>query len=200
MDLHDELIKLAATVRDAKAMPMSASCLVNRAEMLDVLERLRDELPANLDHADALLSDRDAVIAAGREQAERILEGARGEREHLIGQTEVLVEAGARAAIITRKAEAESARLLADADEYVDRRLAELEVLLTQLGSQVSNGRLRLTARRAADRTGVEEHAHRAARPTDTRADARLEPHWTSEPGAVPHQAAGSADVPAQAH
>jgi len=151
MDVHDRLNQLTATVRSAKTMPMSASCLVNRAEMLDILERLHDELPADLDQADAVLSEREAVLAAGREQVERILEDARREREQLIEQTDVLVAARARAATVALESRAESTRLLADADDYVDRKLAEFEVLLGQLASQVNNGRLRLTARREAD-------------------------------------------------
>ena len=151
MELYDRLNQLTATVRSAKTMPMSASCLVNRAEMLEILERLRDELPTTLDHADALLSDRESVIAAAREQAERILEGARGEREQLIGQADVLVAARVRAATLIAEAVAESSRLLADADDYVDRKLADFEALLGQVASQVGNGRLRLTARRGAD-------------------------------------------------
>jgi cell division septum initiation protein DivIVA len=164
MDVYDRLNQLTATVRGAKTMPMSASCLVNRAEMLEVLERLRDELPTTLNHADALLSDRQAVLAAGREQAERIVEAARGERERLIQQTEVLVVARERAATLTMEARAESTRLLADADDYVDRKLAEFEVLLGQLTLQLNNGRLRLTTRREADLARFQEETQGKAR------------------------------------
>jgi cell division septum initiation protein DivIVA len=118
MDVHDRLDQLTATVRSAKTMPMSASCLVNRAEMLDILERLR---------------------------------------EQLIEQTDVLVAVRAHAATVTTDARAESTRLLADADDYVDRKLAEFEVLLGQLASQVNNGRLRLTSRREADLARFQE-------------------------------------------
>jgi hypothetical protein len=163
MDVHDQLDHLAARIRGAKAMPMSASCLVNRAEMLEIVERLRDELPANLDQADALLSERAAVIAAGRERADRILAGARAEREQLIEQTQVLLAAQARAATVAMEARAESTRLLADADAYVDRKLAEFEVFLDQLGSQVNNGRLRLTARRGIDLARFEQSAQGSA-------------------------------------
>ena len=156
MDVHDQLNQIAATVRGARAMPMSASCLVNRAEILDALERVRDVLPVDLDQADALLSDRDAVVAAGREEAERLLEAARAEREQLIEQTDVLVAARERAAAVAAQARAEATRLLADADDYVDRKLGEFEVVLGQLGSQVNNGRERLAARREADLARVE--------------------------------------------
>jgi len=151
VDVHDQLNQIAASVRGAKAMPMSASCLVNRAEMLEALERLRDVLPASLDHADALLSDRDAVLTAGREEAERLLEAARAEREQLLEETEILVAARERAAAVATQAQVEATRLLADADDYIDRKLGEFEVVLGQLGTQVSNGRERLAARRTAD-------------------------------------------------
>jgi cell division septum initiation protein DivIVA len=151
VDVHDRLNQLTAMVHSAKAMPMSASCLVNRVELLEQLQRLREELPANLDHAEALLSEREAVLTAAREEAERILEGARTEREQLIQQTDVLVTARARAAAVTTQARGESTQLLGDADDYVDRKLSEFEVLLGQLASQVNNGRLRLTVRREAD-------------------------------------------------
>jgi cell division septum initiation protein DivIVA len=151
VDVNDQLSQLEAVVRGAKAMPMSASCLVNRAETLGAIERLREVLPTDLDHADALLSDRDAVLAAGYEQAERLLAAARAEREELIEQTEVLLAARVRAATVTAEARAEATRLLADADDYVDRKLAEFEVVLSQLGAQVTNGRERLLARRESD-------------------------------------------------
>ena len=178
MDVHDQLGQLEMMVRGAKAMPMSASCLLNRAETIDAIERLRDVLPTDLDHADALLSDRDAVLAAGREQAERLLEGARAEREQLIEQTDVLVAARARAVTVTAEAVAEATRLLADADDYVDRKLGEFEVVLGQLGSQVINGRERLAARRAADLARVKAAAEtspagEAARDTGDTGDTR---------------------------
>jgi hypothetical protein len=213
MDVHDQLNELATIVRGAKTMPLSTSCLVNRAEMLDVLERLRDQLPAALDQADALLSERDAVLAAGREQAERLMEGARAEREQLIEQTDVLVAARARAATVTTAAReestrlraeaddyvvgklAESTRLLTDADDYVDRKLAQLEVVLGQLGSQVKNGRLRLTARREADLARLQESAQGTAHEQDVAPQARSEPQMTSEPEAGDLRGTGAADA-----
>lgn len=159
MDVHDQLNQIAATVRGAKAMPMSASCLVNRTEILDALERVRDVLPVNLDHADALLSERDAVVAAGREEAEALMDAARARREQLIEATDVLVTARERAAAVAEQARAEATRLLADADDYVDRKLGEFEVVLGQLGSQVNNGRERLAARREADLARAEASA-----------------------------------------
>ena len=38
MDVHDKLDELSALVEGARAMPMSASCVVNRAQVLDLLD------------------------------------------------------------------------------------------------------------------------------------------------------------------
>src|ERR1035437_9748362 len=111
MDVQDRLNELTAMVRTAKAMPMSSSCLVNRAEMLQILERMRRALPANLHDAQAYLTAREAVLAPAREQAEAILQGARREREQLIEQTDVLVAARVRAATVTTEARGESTQI-----------------------------------------------------------------------------------------
>jgi len=175
MNIHDQLNELEAMVRGAKAMPMSASCLVNRPHTLQAIERLRDALPTDLDHADALLADRDAVMATGQEQAERLLESARAERAELIEHSDVLRAARAHAGAVTAEARSEATRLLADADDYVDRKLAEFEVVLNQLGVQVNNGRERLVARREADLARVQA-ATEAPPPSEAAGDARHDP------------------------
>jgi hypothetical protein len=66
--------------------------------------------------------------------------------------------------------------LLADADGYVDRKLAQFEVVLGQLASQVSNGRLRLATRAETERGGAgqreDEAAHGATRHDDEQPEA----------------------------
>jgi hypothetical protein len=203
MDVHDQLNHLEATVRGAKAMPMSTSCLVNRAEMIEMIGRLRGALPANLDHANAVLSERDAVLAAGRLQAERLVETARLEREQLVGESDVLVVARERAAELITAARDESTRLLTDADRYVDRKLAEFEVFLGHLGSQVNNGRLRLTTRRQADLAHFQEAAegvaqsvvHRQDEPAEVPAEVPAESAASQDSGAVDQHGTSAADV-----
>src|SRR5579871_5404402 len=67
MDVQDKLAQIIRLVEDARAMPMSASCLVNREEMLAELDELRALLPEQLQQADVVLSDRDAVVERGRD-------------------------------------------------------------------------------------------------------------------------------------
>ena len=152
MDVHDKLDEITQYVEDARAMPMSASALVNRVELLGLLDELRDLLPEELHHADLLLSDREAVVEQGRARAEELLAEAQTEHDRLVEQTEVVRAARERAAQVQQQAQAEATRLLTEADDYVDRKLGEFEVALDKLVQQVQRGRHHLSERSAADR------------------------------------------------
>ncbi len=98
MDVQEKLAQIIRLVEDARAMPMSASCLVNREEMLGQLDELRALLPEQLQQADVLLSDRDAVVEGGRDAAKRLLDQARAEHDRLVEEQAVVVGARERAA------------------------------------------------------------------------------------------------------
>lgn len=147
MDVHDKLDEITRLVEEARAMPMSASALVNRSDVLGLLDELRELLPEELHHADLLLSDREAVVAQGQAEADQLLAQAQSEHDRLVEDTEVMRSARARAAQVQEQAHADATQLLADADDYVDRKLGEFEVVLDRVGQQVRRGREHLAER-----------------------------------------------------
>ena len=77
MDVDEKLEELAQLVEEAKSVPLSTSCMVNRAQVLDLIEEIHDLLPEALTHADHLLADRSAVVDEGRREADRMIAEAR---------------------------------------------------------------------------------------------------------------------------
>ena len=77
MDVQKKLDEIVETVGNARSMPMSASCVINRTELLDLLEEVREALPSSLADAKELIGDREHLVAQAREEAERIIEEAR---------------------------------------------------------------------------------------------------------------------------
>lgn len=61
MDVQQKLDEIVATVQGAKGMPMSASCVVNRADLLARLEEMRQALPGSLAQAQEVLGGREQV-------------------------------------------------------------------------------------------------------------------------------------------
>ncbi|GGO93842.1 ATP synthase F0 subunit B [Wenjunlia tyrosinilytica] len=147
MDVQKKLDEIVAAVEGARSMPMSASCVVNRAELLAMLEEVRAVLPDSLAQARAVLGDREQVVEEARREAERILQSAHAERGSLISDTQVARQSQGEADRILSDARREAEEIRAEADDYVDSKLANFEVVLTKTLGAVDRGREKLLGR-----------------------------------------------------
>ncbi|MFC9912073.1 cell division initiation protein [Streptomyces sp. NPDC059862] len=144
MDVQKKLDEIVAAVSSARAMPMSASCVVNRADLLAMLEEVRAALPDSLAQAQELIGGREQMVEQARQEAERIIQGAHAERGSLISDTEVARRSQAEADRILAEARKEAEEIRAEADDYVDSKLANFEVVLTKTLGSVGRGREKL--------------------------------------------------------
>ncbi len=142
--MQNKVDEIVAAVENARSMPMSASCVVNRAELVGLLQELRAALPAELAQAQSVMDDHEQVVADARGEAERIIQGAHAERGSLISDTEVVRRAQAEADKILAEAREEVAVKRQEADDYVDSKLANFEVVLTKTLGAVGRGRDKL--------------------------------------------------------
>ncbi|GAB2751279.1 hypothetical protein [Nocardioides pakistanensis] len=151
MDVRVKLAEIRQAIEQARSMPMSASAVVNRAELLDLLRELETELDRALESARKIERDRDDVIADGRREAEHIVADARNERDRLVSDTEVFRLANVRAEELLADARAEADGLRKETDDYVDGKLANFEITLERTMEAVKRGRERLAGRSALD-------------------------------------------------
>lgn len=149
------LEQLSETVSAARAMPMSASALINRAEVLELIEAARAVVPNQITQADRLITRSEDVVARARDEADQIVARAQEQAEQLLAEQAIVTLAQERANAIINDAEHEATRLMQDADLYCDGRLAEFEIDLNTLTTQVAAGRSRLEERiRAREQEG----------------------------------------------
>lgn len=147
MDVQKKLDEIVASVEGARSMPMSASCVVNRAELLGMLAEVRAALPDSLAQAQAVLGDREQMVDEARREAERIVASAHAERGSLVSDTQVARKSQDEADRILADARRDSEELRAEADDYVDSKLANFEVVLTKTIAAVDRGREKLLGR-----------------------------------------------------
>lgn len=147
MDVQKKLDEIVETVASARSMPMSASCVVNRAELLAMLDELRHALPGSLAQAQELIGGREQLVEQARQEAERIIEAAHAERGSLISDTQVARQSQEEADRILTEARREAEEIRAEADDYVDSKLANFEVVLTKTIGSVDRGREKLLGR-----------------------------------------------------
>ncbi|MEU3461849.1 ATP synthase F0 subunit B [Streptomyces sp. NPDC006733] len=144
MDVQKKLDEIVAAIEGARSMPMSASCVVNRAELLSRLEEVRSALPDSLSQAEALLGGREQMVEEARLEANRIIESAHAERGSMISDTQIARQSQEEAERIVAEANREAEEIRAEADDYVDSKLANFEVVLTKTIGSVDRGREKL--------------------------------------------------------
>ncbi|MBV1955492.1 cell division initiation protein [Streptomyces albidoflavus] len=157
MDVQKKLDEIVDTVGSARSMPMSASCVINRAELLALLEEVREALPGSLAQAQELIGDREQLVEQARQEAERIIQSAHAERGTLVSGTAVAQRSQDEADRILAEARAEAEEIRAQADDYVDSKLANFEVVLTKTIGSVGRGREKLLGADLAADDGYED-------------------------------------------
>jgi multidrug efflux pump subunit AcrA (membrane-fusion protein) len=157
MDVHDKIDEIVKFLESARTMPMSSSAVVNRPELLGMLEEVRGMLPSNLRAAEAVLDQREALLAEARANAERLIATGQQEQERLVSEHGVLVAAEAKAEQTTAAAALRSEELRRQVDDYVDAKLAHLEVQVDKILDTVRQGRDRLRVTSSYDELGAVE-------------------------------------------
>ncbi|MEZ7933125.1 MAG: hypothetical protein QMB69_05800, partial [Candidatus Nanopelagicales bacterium] len=120
VDVQERLDELIVLVEEAKAMPLSASCILNRSQVLDVIEEIRQLMPESVYRADELLADREAVVQDGRREADRILAQARATADALVSEHEVYLAAVEAANALRDEVTGQTQQMRAETDDYID--------------------------------------------------------------------------------
>ena len=155
MDVHEKLDEITTLVETARTMPMSASAMINRNELLTMLDELRDLLPEELDLAEQLIAGRDRLVSEGHDEAERIVAAAHEERMRLVSETAVFAQAQLEAGRLRAEAEEDSESMRQQVDTYVDSKLATFEITLNKTLAAVHRGREKLRGRGELESLGT---------------------------------------------
>jgi len=140
-ELQDMVEELIAHLEEAKSMPLSTNVLVDREMFLEMLQRLRAELPDELRAARWMVREREAFIARTNERAQEIIARAEAESRRLVSESYVLAEAVEEANALVRRAEGEARRIRLEAEDEIERALEKLEGMLAELLTRVHNAR-----------------------------------------------------------
>ena len=144
MDVVENLESAIAAVEEARSVPLSASCVINRSELLQLLDKIKVSFPNDLAKAIAIQRDKENILEDAHEQADAIIEQAREEVARLVEQTTIVSSARKEANRILAEANIDGEKSREEIDAYIDSRLAKLEVILNKTLDVISKGRDKL--------------------------------------------------------
>jgi F0F1-type ATP synthase membrane subunit b/b' len=151
------LRRVSEMIAGARPMPLSSSVMINKDEVLELLDEAIERLPDELRAARWLLKERDEFLTKTRRDADDILDAARARAERMVQRTEVVKAAELRARQTIDAADDEARRLRLECEDYCDQKLASFEIVLERTLKTVDAGRTKLQGNPLSGETPVVE-------------------------------------------
>ena len=150
-DVNRLIDMLYERVEEAKAPALKPNRrMVDRDEILDLLDELRAQLPVEIKRAQELLAAREKFVEEAKRDVERMMRQAELEARTKVSDSEVLYAAKEKARQIIAQAEDRSRKLYQVANEYAEDALARTEEAVQAALDEVKESRMRFRTASAA--------------------------------------------------
>tara|TARA_B100000131_G_scaffold98144_1_gene95320 strand:+ start:5563 stop:6171 length:609 start_codon:yes stop_codon:yes gene_type:complete len=144
-------------VESARPVPLSASSMINKEEVLDILKDVSLRLPDEIRAARWLLKQREDFLARTQREGDELMDLARARAGQMVQRSEVVKSAEVHARRVVEAAESEARRLKLETEDFCDQRLASFEALLNRTIHLVADGRTKLQGDPLADLTAAHQ-------------------------------------------
>ena len=127
----DELLEdLSDLLEDSKELPVVNKVMVDKAQITDIIDEIKANLPAETRQAKRVVSERNKIIEEARKQAETLISAANKQRTNMLESNEIVIAARAEAKRIIADAEMKSRKIKSATGSYVDMTLQKTEEAL----------------------------------------------------------------------
>lgn len=144
VDTEAVLLELRDVIDAARPVPLSASSMIAKDEVLALVDEALAGLPEELRAARWLLKEREEYLARVRHEGDELIDQARDRAEHMVQRTEIVKASEQRAYQILDRAETEARRLRHEVEDFCDQKLASFEIVLERTMKLVTAGREKL--------------------------------------------------------
>ena len=144
MELIDQLYTM---VSEAWGVPLgNEKCIVERDQVLEILDEIKTAMPVELSEAKRLVSARDEFINNAKREAENIMKSAQAQARQLVSQEAIYLEAKNQANDMVRAAQDKIKELKKVTNDYVDDSLRRTEEAVAEALSEIRNSRSKFRA------------------------------------------------------
>ena len=126
--IEDIISALYDMVQDARALPLGADkCILERDKVLDILDEVIAQLPAELKQARTIVESRNELIGQARREAENLIRQAQEKAAQLVEQEAIYQEAKRQCREMVEQTQNRMAELRKVSNDYMDDALRRTE-------------------------------------------------------------------------
>lgn len=144
MKLEELLNELSIMVKEAKTVPLTDKIMLNRDEVMQILNEMTQFMPTEFRQAKAIVADRQQIIDDANAEADKIIKAAEEKRELMIDSEEISVLAKQKARELLEDNIKTIDSFKKAANKYVDDILQQTEDLLSGKIVEVNDVRYKI--------------------------------------------------------
>ena len=145
--IEDIISALYDMIQDARALPLGADkCILERDKVLDMLDEIIAQLPAELKQSRTIVESRNELIGQARREAESIVRAAQEQARELVSKEAIYLEARRQCEEMYNKTQERIADLRKASNEYMDDALRRTEEAIAQSLAEVQDTRAKFRA------------------------------------------------------
>lgn len=149
--IEDIITALYDLIQDARGLPLGADkCIVERDRVLDMLDEISAQLPAELKQSRTIVDSRSELIGQAKREAEAIVRKAQEEAERLLSQQTIYEEAKRKCADMVAQTKEQINNLRKISNDYMDDALRRTEEAIAQSLGDVRETRAKFNSLAAA--------------------------------------------------
>ena len=144
-NIEDIITSLYDMIQDARAMPLGADkCILERDKVLDMLDEIIAQLPAELKQSRTIVESRNELIGQARREAESIIRQAQEKARQLVTQEAIYQEAKRKCQEMVTETQNQITQLRKVSNDYMDDALRRTEEAIAQSLGEVRDTRVKL--------------------------------------------------------
>ena len=155
--VEDIISGLYDMVQDARSLPLAADkCILEREKVLDMLDEIIAQLPAELKQARTIVESRNELIGQARREAENMIRQAQEKADEMVTEEAIYQEAKRQCQELITQTHTRMADLRKASNDYMDDALRRTEEAIAQSLGDVRDTRMKF-------KTLIEAQEKRAA-------------------------------------
>ena len=142
MEGMEMLDQLEDIIEGSKTVPLVGKAMVDKDELLDIIQELRLKMPDDLKQAKWIKGERQRILLEAQKEATTIIKSAEDKIISMINESEITKKANEAAEEIIKNANARAKEIRNATKQYIDDALQESEMILERTLSTLRDNRL----------------------------------------------------------
>lgn len=130
MEILSLLEALEDAIESGMSVPFSGKCMVDRDEVLELIQDIRLKLPDDIKQAKWITKERSRILAEAQQEADNIIKNAENRIASMVDEHEISRKAYEQAEVIITNAKKNAREIRLGTREYADNILAKWKKFL----------------------------------------------------------------------